>query len=109
MRKLAGWLIAIGGLVAAAYVGVVIFAVGGIERFVDGLNQNPANGSKIAWGIVQFWAADAAAVVVAGACIAIGWYVGTGTVPLWISRRQQRKRYRQRQERRLKGGVSSRW
>lgn len=97
MRKVMGVIIAVGGVLAAVYVGVVVFAVGGIERFVDGLNANPNNGSKIAWGVIQFWSADIAAFIVGAICIALGWYIGTGTVPLWISRWRRRRRRRQRE------------
>lgn len=105
MRKVMGVIIAVGGVLAAIYVGVVIFAVGGIERVVDGFNDSTANGSKIAWGLVQFWSSDIAAFIVGAAFVALGWYIGIGTFPLWISRWRRRRRRRQREAMRHRSGM----
>lgn len=81
MRYLIGVVVGVAGVAASAYVGVVVFFIGGIEQIVDGVNAHPADGSKIAWGIVKIVAYDSIAGLGIILAIVLAVLIATGSPP----------------------------
>ncbi len=105
MRKVAGVLIGIAGVLAAGYVGVVVFFIGGIEKIVDGVNAHPTDGHEIAWGVIQIVVYDSVIGVLALLAIGIGYFIAVGSPPRWLRRRRQ---HQNRQDGPLLGGPAAR-
>lgn len=53
MKVVLATLVFLASLAAAAYVGIVVCLVGGIETIVSGASAHPVNAGEIAWGVVR--------------------------------------------------------
>ena len=60
------------GVGGAAYVGIVIFLIGGIKDIVDAAQASPVDGNGIAIGVVKLIFAETAAVLIAMAGVILG-------------------------------------
>ncbi|HET9850102.1 MAG TPA: hypothetical protein VFP35_00515 [Candidatus Saccharimonadales bacterium] len=52
MRILSGILVALAGLAAGAYVGIIVL-MDGVQDAVGGFKANPTDVGRITWGIIQ--------------------------------------------------------
>ncbi len=83
-------MIIITGIVTAAlaiYVGLVFMFVGGIAQIVDAVQENPINGSSVAWGVLRFFGAGFVAAVI----IMVGTFI-ISEIELADGRRRRKQR-----------------
>lgn len=53
MKYVLAGLVFLAGLAAAAYVGIWVFLIGGVEDIVNGVKATPTDGGEIAWGVAK--------------------------------------------------------
>lgn len=95
MRKVIAALLVLAGIAAGLYVGGYLMFIGGITQIVDAVQEEPIEGSEIAWGIVRIVFASLVGVVTFLVPTFVGALIGEGPITnRGIHKQRQRIRNR---------------